>query len=483
MGTVLVFLGNLGSPDMSDNSIPLGGEGPFFDQPKTTPDSTGAASPSESSQTLSRPSSAHGERSARGNHRVRFGSGEALDDLNNRYTFILRSPDETLNTNLPQAPLPVAHTPPVTLTSPNNSSSGRIYSQTEYFTSPIEVDSIDIPTGEKSPPLKTLPRAYSFWGGDELEMDEKYDQFHMGKEQLSSKERAARLSKAGSFSAPNSAQASPVLNPLNTYSVGTGQVQGGVPVDDIPLLDLRDDIADTGDKDSSKKTERPKVTATKEAHDLVRQHTQRGIRPLQARASTGEPLEPRSGAVTPVAHQHEDYVKAPEQFRGGILSSLLKLYNPPAHANQTPSHHNYAPIIASPAGSPTTSGRTTPKWYNKSANTSTTSLGGLLAASGSALVTPAAGISTGKKAKHRPHSGGVVGALKNLSRPNLEEEIKVGSWFLFCFFCRSGTQHTARILTCCHADHYSYCGNFSEAKVHPKALQSFDALWGAYTSA
>lgn len=443
--------------DMSKNTTPTSpspangsGENPFFDQLRPSPDLSAANSTSAAS---SRPGSASGERTTppataavRSSHRVRFGSGEALDDLNNRYTFSLRSHDDAPKN--PVAAAAAAHqhqqgvpqTPPITLTSPNNSPSGRIYPQTEYFTSPIDVDSIGNASVKEKPfPLKAPPRTYSFGNDDELEMNEKYDQFH-AKGQLTAKERAARLSRIGSFSAPGSAQTSPILspsNPLNTYSVGAGQVQGGVPVDDIPLLDLGAAIPDSTTVDG--KADRPKIRATKEAHDLVRQHTQRGpagvLRPMMPRRSTESGFEPRSGAVTPVALQHEDYVKPPEQFRGGILSSLLKLYNP-AQASSNTSH--YAPSIASTAGSPTASGRTTPKWYNKSANTSSTSLG-LLAASG-AIASPAAGSSAGKnvrpKPKHRPHSGGVVGAIKNFSRANanLENEIKVRYNVYFFFF-------------------------------------------------
>lgn len=417
---------------MSKSNTPTSpGKNPFFDEPKTDSDSTGAASSPESSQTPSRPGSAHGERLAhRGNHRVRFGSGEALDNLNNRYTFNLRSPDESPESNRTQQPHhSIAQTPPITLTSPNTSPSGRTYTQAEYFQLPIDVDNIDASIHDKAFVPKTPPRAYSFGQDDELEMNEKYDQFHMEKEQLSAKERAARLSKIGSFSAPNSAHTSPVLNPIK-YSVGAAHIQGGVPVDDIPLLDLGEDVG-AGEK----KQDRPKVAVTKEASDLVRQHTQRGIRSFTARVGTGDTIEPRSGAVTPVAHQHEDYVRQPEQFRGGILSNLLKLYNPHERSHHH-SHHGYSNSIASTTGSPPASGRTTPKWYNKSANTSTASLG-LLVASGSALATPAAG-TQGKggrpKPKHRPHSGGISGAIKNFSTRGLDDEIKVRYSMLYLLF-------------------------------------------------
>lgn len=406
---------SLGSLESNTSVLPGSGI-PLFDQPKATSgptDMTGSSS--ESSWTSTRPGSAYAydERpTARGNHRAHFGSGEALDDLNNRYIFNLRSPNESPGIDQ-QAPPAVAQIPSVTY---SISQFGHMYPRTEYFRSPIGVDSPDADIQEKAFVPKTQ------LSGDERGMGEKYDQFHES-EQLSTKEMAARL---GSFSAPSSAQISPLLNPispLNSCIVGADRVQGVMQNDVIPPLDLEGNVEAT---DIYKKPEaRSRTIATKEASDLVRQHTQR-----QARAAAGDTIEPSSGAVTPVVCRHEDYIQSPDHFRGGILGSLLKLYNPSHHeGSHNNSHHGYSNSIASTVvGSPTASGRTTPKWHNKSANTSTTSLGGLLVASGSALATPAVGIygkNARPKAKHWPHCGGVVGAIKTFSGKSLEEEIKV----------------------------------------------------------
>ncbi|RPA89833.1 DUF1212-domain-containing protein [Choiromyces venosus 120613-1] len=380
-------------------------------------------SSANSSRGGSRPGSSNGER-VRGNHRVRFGSGEVLDVQNNRHTFNLRSLEDYQSSDNPVSATPATKTPPITLTSPNPSSSGRIYTRTDYFDSPIDIT--DTPTKLPTLPLKTPPRAFSFNSNDDdLELNEKYDKF-IENDQLSSQERAARLGRIGSHSAPSSVHNSPTLA---VYSVGAGQAQGGVPVDDIPLLDL----VNTPPQDSGHptQTERPQISATREAHHLVRQHTTRGIAALNGRSKASGVETPdyglRSGTATPLAHQHEGYVQPPSQYRGGVLGSLLKLYNPPGHQGNHYGHERHGSMGST--GSPTSSGRTTPKWYNKSANTSTTSLGGLLAASGTALVAPV-GLGIRKerpRMKHRPHSGssGVVGALKNFSRHNLEEEIKI----------------------------------------------------------
>lgn len=420
----------------SNTSVPPGSEIPFFDQPKATSDST--SSSSESNWALARPDS--GDRStARGNHRVYFGSGEVLDDLNSRHKFNLRSLNGSPDLNQQPPPSTVARAPPIAFTPHSISQRGHMYPPTEYFRSPIDVDSLDAHIQKKAFVPKTPLGVSSLEIGDERGISEKYNQFHESTH-LSVKERATRFSKIGSFSAPSSTQTSPVLNPINSLDsciFGAGQIQEGVPVDVIPLLDLGGDVEAT---DTYKKPgDQSKTIVNKEAFDLVRQHTQRGIRPPQARASGEDMVEPSLGAVTPIAFRHEDYVQSPDHFRGGILGSLLKLYNPPHHeGSRNHSHHGYSNSIASTvAGSPTASGWTTPRWCNKSANASTTSLGGLLAAPGSVLATPAVGVygkSSRPKAKHWPSCGGVVGAIKTFSGKSLEEEIKVRVYIFFFFY-------------------------------------------------
>lgn len=385
----------------SNTLLPPGSEIPSFDQLEATSDSTGAAgSPLESSHTPSRPNS--------GNREVHFGSGEALD-RNNRYTFDLHSHIESLGLDrIPQQPpLATVRVPPVTFT-PNAPRPGKIYRQTGYFPSPIDVNSLDVPIQEKVFVPKIPPGVYN--------------QPH-GNEQPPAEKTAARLSQIGRVSIPSSAQTSPVLNsinPLDVCTVGSGHAQGGEVVD---VLDTREDIEITY---TFKKPEaRFGIIVTKEASDLVRQHTQRGIRPPQFLAGAGDTTEPRSGVATPIAFRNEDYTQSPDHFRSGVLGNLLKLYNPPHYeGSRNHSNHGYSNSIASTVvGSPTASGRTTPKWYNKSANTSTTSLGGLLAASGAAPATH--GKNARSKIKHRPHCSGVVEAIKTFSGKSLEEEIKV----------------------------------------------------------
>jgi len=409
-------------PDLPPSSILT--TGPFPDGPEA---SDANDSPANSSRGSSRPRSSNSER-IRSNHRVRFGSGEALDVQNNRHTFDLRPPEDYQSSDS-GSPVPdssAIKTPPTTLISSNTSPSGHMRTRAEYFSPPI--DTTDTPVEVPALPLETPPKAIIFSRNDEdLELNEKYDKFTEN-DGLSSQERAARLGRIGSYSAPSSAHNSAHNSPtLTAYSVGAGQAQGGVPVDDIPLPDLGN--TPPQDRSGPENIERNKVTVTREAHELVRQHIARRVAVSNGLFSAGgvetSDHSPRSGATTPVAHQHEGYVQPPSQYRGGVLGNLLKLYNPPGNYGN---HYDN--------GRRNSMGSTgSLKWYNRSANTSTTSLGGVLAAS--AILPAPTGPAVRKdrpKMRHRPHSvgSGVVGALKNFSRPNLEEEIKV-SYFPFCF--------------------------------------------------
>lgn len=407
---------------MSKNSPKPSSPDPFGDNIHSTNNNDPSNNSSiTSSRGGSRPGSAGAER--RKDQRVRFGAGEALDQRNIRTSFSLRgsTPNEDSPSSTgPQYPQPL-QTPPIMLT-------GADSTEPDSYFANFSASSPSPSSGEISDmgaQLTNYPPISS------LQMPARTFSFHSVKEEDSDMEdlnqKIENSQRMRSHSVPNSGQTSPTLN---AFSVGAGQAQGALPVD-IPLLNMTGDTATVtslpkeGMSGSEQQVERPKVIAVKEAHDLVRQHTRReGL--LSGRLlnrtqtmRTDQPAEP-AGAQTPNVHkQHADYVQLPDQFRGGVLGSLLKLYN-----NPLPGHSS------SPSGmtSPNSSGRTTPKWYSKSANASTSSLGGLLAASGSALIAPAAGASGRKerpKIKHRTNSGGAFSTLKHMARPNLEEEIRV----------------------------------------------------------
>jgi hypothetical protein len=368
-------------------------------------------SPESSSNEGSRPGSA-------GGGRVRFGAGEAVDQSGNRTAFNLRdsgSPSELgLLTTISNPGSPIQINLDSYFATGRNGDSSNPPNPPAIITDPVR-------SSLPAPP-RSVYKKPRFDEADEL--NEKYDDFQPKNE---------RTSKyGGSFSAPNSARSSPTLN---AFSVGAGQAQGAVPVEDIPMLNIHGNPVSTpGNQNGNAEVEKPNVTATTEAHDLVRQHTRRGA---PSRFYAPKVNQPQSGFSTPVEHGHGDYVEKPEQFRGGVLSSLLTLYNNTSNTSNTSDTsrgHKPTPSIASTSAS----GRTTPKWYSKSANNSTTSLGSLLAATGTANATamlgaPPNAVAPGIGREKRPrlgarsHSGGLVDKLKNMSRTNLDQEIRVSN--------------------------------------------------------
>ena len=187
-------------------------------------------------------------------------------------------------------------------------------------------------------------------------------------------EQLYRFLRFKSPSAPTSPQSSPIPSP-STFPEHRNS--------DIPLLNL--DHSQHGRHESRRSSvgtyvepnHNAKRLSTdslnpgkKEADRLVREHTKRGFRPREffRRLSSGDGL--RSGQITP----DDDGETKHYTFNSGVLTNLLKLYNeqPPSSGNTPPSG----------------SGRTTPKWYSKSPNNSSTSLSALLASSTRAAAVP-----------------------------------------------------------------------------------------------
>lgn len=330
--------------------------------------------------------------------RVRFASGEALDEVNNRFHVALRDAASPAHSH----------------------GDGEITFTPTVVASPHPRDSpspdLQMPSPHRPIPLK-LPGARTYSFEDEEEENEK----QFGTHGSTTKESLQRY--GGSFSVPGSASNSPILR---------GMEEGTIGVSDIPLLNVGSSGVDANDEGLNRRK-----TGTEEAHNLVRQHTRKG----GLFASRKVPKsEQSSRASSPIGHDLEDYVKKPEFFRGGVLGGLLSLYQNAEH----PPHDPYG-LPGHPAGAHQThsrsasgvslgggqSGKTTPKWYTKSANTSTTSL---LVASGAQMMATAAGTTTPKmtrpKIKHRPSSfgspGGVLKEKFGIGKSHsLENEIKV----------------------------------------------------------
>jgi hypothetical protein len=398
----------------------------------------------QSSANPSRPSSAGGDRQRRG--RVRFNSTSHANDGTNRRSNIPALDD--VEDVLSHIPLGREFRP-----SPAHSRTG---SSTGLLKRTPDIEK-ENPFGDAfaatgSPVLKPRPslvskRTTSYDGEDTID----------GREEktfsaLAAQERAQRIaSLVGSHSAPSSRR-----NSADEDEDGIDYARAGsssrfpVRIDDIPLVDMDskrayDAVGMDSDDDLEKGLRKPKQSATTEAHKLVRAHTQK--QPTKALKIPAEPAPGLvSGQVTPVEEHkhHEDYVARPEQYRGGVLSSLLKLYNNP----NAPAGHSrkYSDVSASPSnsggitpGSAEHSGTTTPrtknqKWYKQQHKSqSQETLVNLIEASAMLGAHAASqGTVTPKKSgpvrpgKLRTQSGTFIGsAMHKLSKPRLEDEIRI----------------------------------------------------------
>ncbi|KAF4454472.1 hypothetical protein F53441_2976 [Fusarium austroafricanum] len=163
------------------------------------------------------------------------------------------------------------------------------------------------------------------------------------------RQRADRLAvSVGSYSAPGSRRASldleetPSFQPLiEDYDNPTPPLKS-TTAEDAGYFGLRQRV-----------TNSDRFQHHAAAENLVRSHTRKGKKDLFTQHPNGEPT---SGTATPVLQQAyaHDYVPRPDHYRGGILSSLLKLYhddrNAPGSGMNTPRDPG-TPLI-SPRNSP-----------------------------------------------------------------------------------------------------------------------------------
>lgn len=389
--------------------------------------------------------------------------GESLDHLNHRSTFSVRGAEQSdPETPQPKATSKPRRGPPFSWSFDDE---GEIKSP-----QPANYDgSTDMsephplaPVNERRPSILNYRSISSgdFQSAEEFK-DENADDRAGGKSfsQVSAQERARRLARSvGTHSAPTTRTNSPTRFNGASSSSPSGPRGYALQPDDIPLTDLkgRDERGadeDTEDDDESPSRRRRNRSSTSEAHRLVRQHTKRGSG-NSFRTHVPSPGQ-RSGQVTPDGDRDPDtYVPPPRHYRGGILSSLLKLYdeqglgaalsdNPGGPKTQRRGHRrgssadtttNTPTPRATPHSSPPSSGRNTPKpkhpkWY-KSPNHSTSSLSGLISSS-TMLAQPGGASAAPKVYQHhpsapRPKSTNPIGAAINrISRPRLEDEIRI----------------------------------------------------------
>ncbi|OJJ60544.1 hypothetical protein ASPSYDRAFT_146425 [Aspergillus sydowii CBS 593.65] len=243
---------------------------------------------------------------------------------------------------------------------------------------------------------------------------------------FSAQERAQKL--ASHLGRPTK---SPNLSPWPSLpsSVASTPTEALQPVDDrddIPMIRLSEkqfDFFPDEDDDHYGLVDGQPQNRSSEAHQLVQQMTRRDFNLLNRIRAHSPGL--RSGQATPIEERDPDaYVQRPTHYRGGILSSLLKLYEQPI---PNTSRGRYGHSRQSSSGdmsgrglSPDPSWRFPQKprkWYEKSPNQSNTSLSGSTAKNsiGSPL-----GI-----LKRSRSSGAISGMPKRMGKPGLEDEIRI----------------------------------------------------------
>ncbi|KAB2581141.1 hypothetical protein BFW01_g10626 [Lasiodiplodia theobromae] len=280
-------------------------------------------------------------------------------------------------------------------------------------------------------------------------------------------DRANRLAKSvGSASAPSSrrnsfeekrAEAGP--SRPKTFAAGAKRSRKTVLLEDVVSNDEEEDEAVLAKRKAREST-------LDEAKKLVRNHTRKGPERTSLHA---EPTPFISRPTTPTMERaFDDYVAPPPRYRGGIFGALLNLYgaqggfqggmqgNQWAHSRtnsnttlgsgmSTPG--GITPAIGTPQQSPPASGTSTPvtpgqkrHWYHRSQyppQQSQTSLAQLVGSS-SMLASPGTsidfehGVSDQMKRASRPgmgkrsRSGGAItSAMQRLSKPRLEDEIRI----------------------------------------------------------
>ncbi|KAM7187839.1 Protein of unknown function (DUF1212) domain containing protein [Naviculisporaceae sp. PSN 640] len=274
--------------------------------------------------------------------------------------------------NLEQVEVPA---PPPGLLQPGNRDSfdkeevtaaiAQIFSNQEHHGGPSRPPSHSRPTGYSRPALrKYTPNASEADIATEPHRSE-----------LEARHRADRLAHAvGTSSAPQSGRSSPDL------------LESGVqtPYDDDSLLPPKQDELLSG--------LRSRKGAHQAAKELVRRHTtSRRLSPFANNNNNSSPGL-LSGTATPVPEDIE-YVPRPDKFKGGVLGSLLKLYNADSKKDLGGSESSYAttpnrtpnrtPASTPPTSRPGTplpgSGRSRPNLKHRPHSTST--LAGLMESS------------------------------------------------------------------------------------------------------
>ncbi|KAL6239951.1 hypothetical protein BDW75DRAFT_235786 [Aspergillus navahoensis] len=212
-------------------------------------------------------------------------------------------------------------------------------------------------------------------------------------------------------------------------SVASSPVEVSQPfedADDIPMIRLPDkqfDYPSDEDDDHYGLVDGRPHNRTSEAHQLVQQMTRRDFNLLNRIRANSPGL--RSGQVTPIEERDPDaYVQRPTHYRGGILSSLLKLYEQPTlkppRARYGHSRRSSSGDLSARGLSPDPSWRAPQKprkWYEKSPNQSNISLSGSTAKN--SIGSPFSMLRRSRS------SGAIPGMPRRMGKPQLEDEIRI----------------------------------------------------------
>ncbi|KAL8947954.1 MAG: hypothetical protein Q9222_005813 [Ikaeria aurantiellina] len=392
-------------------------------------DGTSGEQSTESSASHSRESS----RPPKPRNRVRFTpGGESLDDNNQRAAFDVR--DENSSPRRPsRKPRPLPRASDVEQGSQNVNSTFRPLTPDQNKPEPLA-------SSTRRPGLVRNPSSSDTELGrevddDGLEMDIGAAG-HKAHSQQSAQNRAERLSRMmGSHSAPGSRTVSPFgSSPLQSPPPSPPPDTKAPPLDfeSIPLTKLHsrrtygiEDDTDEEDEKGQQLSPPRKFNSLRDAAArLIRHHTQKGSKAEhrqrqhdQSFKVSAPPTPLRSGQVTPVQERNQqDYVPRPNEYREGLLSSILKLYDERGvgsalsstlTGNATAQARQRRPSSGDPVPnnekreetSPESSGTTTPKthrqkWYSNQHASSTGSISNLIHSS-AVLAQPGGSPATG----------------------------------------------------------------------------------------
>jgi uncharacterized membrane protein YjjP (DUF1212 family) len=306
--------------------------------------------------------------------------------------------------SLPQKPLPTASIP----------SAEKAPADPQSF--PLVDISGSSPTGITGLTVHSRASSPGITGDDEV-------RYEKGRAIHSAQERAQRL--ASLLGRPSK---SPKPSPRSSVpsSIASTPTEVALPSEDgdeIPMISLPEKQYDFFSDDEDNLIDKRQSTRTAEAHQLVRQMTRKDFNFFNRIRAPSPGL--RSGQATPLEERDPDaYVERPAHYRGGILSSLLKLYDQPAQSNYPRDRYGHSRQSSSGGLSgrglspdPEWKLQRPRKWYEKSPNQSSVSLSGSTAKNSSS--SPIAML------KRSRSIGAIPGVPKRMGKPQLEDEIRI----------------------------------------------------------